>query len=182
MEVPPAHPSKKPVQRIFPDSKWANQEPTILDREVDGRPRLHLGLGGEGTRNPQSEAVPPFLNLRLHAVSSGYTLSTPCWEGSSRARQRRDARNSAIAIMADRTSVRIRPWGAILPCPGRRRSASGPLRLALLHERAGALHAILRRAQERGEVVLQAEAVGQRQRQPAHHRLLRVAQRDRRLL
>src|SRR5215472_14753417 len=37
----------------------------------------------------------------------------------------------------------------------------GPLRLALLHEGLGALDAVFRRAEERGEIVLEADAVGQ---------------------
>src|SRR5215472_18198347 len=42
-----------------------------------------------------------------------------------------------------------------------RRLAPGPLRLALLHERFGALDTVFRGAKERGEIVLEADAVGQ---------------------
>src|SRR5262249_56051566 len=48
--------------------------------------------------------------------------------------------------------VRPRPFTALPP---------GPFRLALLHERLGALDTVFRGAEERGEIVLETDAVGQ---------------------
>src|SRR5262249_37177642 len=62
---------------ILSHSERSDEELSILDRQIYGRPLLDLGLGGEGPRNSQSEAVTPLLNLRLHeAPPTGYTMDT----------------------------------------------------------------------------------------------------------
>src|SRR5215510_4276874 len=63
-----------------------------------------------------------------------------------------------------RRAIPSSPGGRI--CDGSRHSlerclAPGPLRLALLHEGLGALYSVFRGAEERGEIVLEANAVGQ---------------------
>src|SRR5215831_17678290 len=63
--------------------------------------------------------------------------------------------------------VRPSPFTALPP---------GPLRLALLHERLGALHAVFRGAEEGGEIVLEPDAVGQGQTEAAHDGFLGVAE------
>src|SRR5215471_2907089 len=60
-------------------------------------------------------------------------------------------------------------------------SAARPFGLALLDEGASALHAVLGGAEQRREVVLEPEAVGERQPEPADHRFLGVAEGDGRL-
>jgi hypothetical protein len=35
------------TQSVLPHSVWANQEPTVFDRQIYGSPLLHLGLGRE---------------------------------------------------------------------------------------------------------------------------------------
>src|SRR5215470_10734855 len=47
-------------------------------------------------------------------------------------------------------------------------SAADPAGFAFFDERARALHAVLRRAQQRREVVLEAQPVGEGQLKPAH--------------
>src|SRR5215472_19376730 len=57
-------------------------------------------------------------------------------------------------------------------------SAARPFGLALLDEGASALHAILGGTEQRRKIVLQAEGVGERQPEPAHHGFLGVAEGD----
>src|SRR5256886_5118790 len=59
---------------------------------------------------------------------------------------------------------------------------AGEARLSLFEKRLRALDAILGGPEERRQVVLETEAVVERQAEPLHDRLLRVAQRHRRLL
>src|SRR5438094_8480779 len=59
---------------------------------------------------------------------------------------------------------------------------AGEARLSLFEKRLRALDAILGGPKERRQVVLETEAVVERQAEPLHDRLLRVAQRHRRLL
>ena len=66
MQVPTAYLLEKHSQRVLADSKRADQEPTILHRQIHRGPFFYLGLSGEGSRNPQPQAVTPLLNLRLH--------------------------------------------------------------------------------------------------------------------
>src|SRR5438128_11110961 len=59
---------------------------------------------------------------------------------------------------------------------------AGEARLSLFEKRLRALDAIVGGPEERRQVVLETEAVVERQAEPLHDRLLRVAQRHRRLL
>src|SRR5262245_27962609 len=82
--------------------------------------------------------------------------------GSLHRRKRRDDR-----------IVKPRPFTALPPAP---------FRLALLHECLGALDTVFRGAEERGEIVLEADAVGQGKPESAHHGFLGVAESDGRLV
>jgi hypothetical protein len=66
MQVPRADFSEESAQRVLPNSEWANQEPTTLDRQIYDSPLLDLRLGRDGPWNPQPETVAPLLNLGLH--------------------------------------------------------------------------------------------------------------------
>jgi hypothetical protein len=67
MEIPPAYLAEKCMQRVVASAEWTNQQPASLHREIDRRSLFHLSLGGEGPRDPKSQTLTPFLNLRLHA-------------------------------------------------------------------------------------------------------------------
>src|SRR5262249_47070560 len=129
---------------------------------------------------------------RRISTTAGRATSTPA-RGAALLTRSRIARNEAREKRKP-TRARRNAWrGCESPChpgdatePAREVVGTSlparPLGPALLHERARALEAVLGRAQEHGEVRLEPEAVGERQSQPAHDRLLRIAKRDRRLL
>jgi hypothetical protein len=106
-EVPPAYFPKKSIQRILSSPKRANQKPPVLHRQVYGSPLFHLGLGGQGPRNPQSETVTPRLNLRPHRGSArriykGYTGLSP---GSDRRRLANVTAEPRVALNASAPAV-----------------------------------------------------------------------------
>ena len=61
-------------------------------------------------------------------------------------------------------------------------SAAGPLGVALLDEGLGAFDSVFGGAQQRGQVVLEPDAVLEREPESAHYGLLGVAERDGRLV
>jgi hypothetical protein len=69
VQVPPADSTKECVQRILARTERPDQQLTIIHRQIDNGPLLHLGFGREGPRDPQAEAVTPLLNLRLQRSS-----------------------------------------------------------------------------------------------------------------
>src|SRR5215510_3353542 len=88
VQVSPADFTEERVQRILAHSERADQKPALIHRQIDSRPLLHLGLGGEGPRNPQAEAVTPLLNLGLHRppphrIYNEYTPQGP-WSSDGR--------------------------------------------------------------------------------------------------
>ena len=120
MQVPPAYSPEKYFQGVLANSKRPDEKSTVLHRQIYGSSFLHLRLRSEGPWNPQSKAVPPLLDLRLHTPPHGYTMSRRRGgSGSSTPllRSRSPPASSRFAVEDLHAPIDLYSWARPLLCP-----------------------------------------------------------------